>query len=104
MLVVAVIPLGPPILIPWFNGLWYRVPLSLADVNVGVLYILAWMSLGTYGIVLAGWASNKKNSMLGNPRASGQMDSFELCHGLRMAGANPWTRRHGPGGNIYSRG
>src|SRR5664279_2378054 len=62
LLVVAVIPLGPPILIPWFNGMWYRVPLSLADVNVGVLYILAWMSLGTYGIVLAGWASNNKYS------------------------------------------
>ena len=40
LLVVAVIPLGPPLLIPWFDGLWYRVPLGLADVNVGVLYIL----------------------------------------------------------------
>src|SRR5450432_1566382 len=85
LLVVAVIPLGPPILIPWFNGMWYRVPLSLADVNVGVLYILAWMSLGTYGIVLAGWASNNKYSMLGSLRATAQMVSYELSMGLTMA-------------------
>src|SRR5258708_17616818 len=85
LLVVAVIPLGPPILIPWFNGLWYRVPLALTDVNVGVLYILAWMSLGTYGIVLAGWSSNNKYSMLGSLRATAQMVSYELSMGLTMA-------------------
>jgi NADH-quinone oxidoreductase subunit H len=86
LLVVAVIPLGPPILIPWFDGLWYRVPLGLGgDVNVGVLFILAWMSLGTYGIVLAGWASNNKYSMLGSLRATAQMVSYELSMGLTMA-------------------
>ncbi len=85
ILVVAVIPLGPPILIPWFDGLWYRVPLGLADVNVGVMFILAWMSLGTYGIVLAGWSSNNKYSMLGALRASAQMVSYELSMGLTMA-------------------
>jgi len=85
ILVVAVIPLGPPILIPWFDGLWYRVPLGLADVNVGVLFILAWMSLGTYGVVLAGWSSNNKYSMLGAMRASAQMVSYELSMGLTMA-------------------
>jgi NADH-quinone oxidoreductase subunit H len=85
LLVVAVIPLGPPLLIPWFNGVWYRVPMGLADVNVGVLYLLAWMSLGTYGIVLAGWSSNNKYSMLGGLRASAQMVSYELSMGLTMA-------------------
>jgi NADH-quinone oxidoreductase subunit H len=85
LLVVAVIPIGPPLLIPWFNGVWYRVPLGLADVNVGVLYILAWMSLGTYGIVLAGWSSNNKYSMLGGLRASAQMVSYELSMGLTMS-------------------
>lgn len=85
ILVVAVIPLGPPILIPWFDGLWYRVPLHLIDVNVGVLFILAWLSLGTYGIVLAGWASNNKYSMLGGLRATAQMLSYELSMGTAMA-------------------
>ncbi len=85
LLVVAVIPLGPPLLIPWFDGQWYRVPLAISDVNVGVLYILAWMSLGTYGIVLAGWSSNNKYSMLGSLRASAQMVSYELSMGLTMA-------------------
>src|SRR5258708_7846778 len=85
LLVVAVIPLGPPLLIPWFDGQWYRVPLSISDVNVGVLYILAWISLGTYGIVLAGWSSNNKYSMLGSLRASAQMVSYELSMGLTMA-------------------
>ncbi len=85
LMVVAVIPIGPPLLIPWFDGLWYRVPLSLIDVNVGVLFILAFMSLGTYGIALAGWASNNKYAMLGAMRASAQMVSYELSMGLTMA-------------------
>jgi len=85
VLVVAVIPLGPPLLIPWFDGFWYHVPMAIADVNVGVLYMLAWMSLGTYGIVLAGWSSNNKYSMLGGLRASAQMISYELSMGLTMA-------------------
>src|SRR5712691_9688612 len=85
LLVVAVIPLGPSLVLPWFDGNWYRVPLVLANVNVGVLYILAWMSLGTYGIVLAGWSSNNKYSMLGSLRATAQMVSYELSMGLTMA-------------------
>jgi NADH-quinone oxidoreductase subunit H len=85
LLVVAVIPLGPPLLIPWFDGRWYRISLAMADINVGVLYMLAWMSLGTYGIVLAGWSSNNKYSMLGSLRASAQMVSYELSMGLTMA-------------------
>ncbi len=85
VMIVAVIPLGPPLLIPWFDGLWYRVPLGLADLNVGVLFILAFMSLGTYGIVLAGWSSANKYAMLGSLRASAQMVSYELSMGLTMA-------------------
>src|SRR5258706_246652 len=69
-----------------YLGLWHRVALGLGgDVNVGVLFILAWMSLGTYGIVLAGWSSNNKYSMLGAMRASAQMISYELSMGLTMA-------------------
>lgn len=85
LIVLAVIPLGPPLLVPWFDGLWYRVPLGLADPNVGILWILAITSLGTYGVVLAGWASNNKYAMLGGLRASAQMLSYELSLGLTMA-------------------
>jgi NADH-quinone oxidoreductase subunit H len=85
LIVIAVIPWGPDIVIPWFNGLWYRVPLGLADPNVGVLWVLAITSIGTYGVVLAGWASNNKYAMLGGLRATAQMLSYELSLGLTMA-------------------
>ncbi|MCC6894729.1 MAG: NADH-quinone oxidoreductase subunit NuoH [Anaerolineae bacterium] len=85
LVVLAVIPLGPDIMVPWFDGLWYQVPLGLSDPSVGVLYILGITSIGTYGIVLAGWASNNKYSMLGGLRASAQMISYELTLGLGMA-------------------
>ncbi|GEM_PF-867 len=85
LIVLAVIPLGPPIVIPWFDGNWYRVPLGLSDPGVGVLWLLAITSIGTYGVVLAGWASNNKYSMLGGMRASAQMVSYELSMGLTIA-------------------
>jgi NADH-quinone oxidoreductase subunit H len=85
LIVLAVIPLGPPIVLPWFDGNWYRVPLHVADLNVGVLWLLAITSIGTYGVVLAGWASSNKYSMLGGLRASAQMISYELSMGLMLA-------------------
>jgi len=85
LVVLAVIPLGPDLLIPWFDGKWYQVPLSLADPNVGVLWLLAITSIGTYGLVLAGWSSNNKYAMLGGLRAASQMVSYELSLGLTMA-------------------
>lgn len=84
LIVLAVIPLGPPIVLPWFDGNWYRVPLHLATPNVGVLWLLAVTSVGTYGVTLAGWASNNKYSMIGGLRASAQMISYELSLGLSM--------------------
>ena len=60
-------------------------PLGLADPNVGVLWLLAITSIGTYGVVLAGWASNNKYAMLGGLRATAQMLSYELSLGLTMA-------------------
>jgi NADH-quinone oxidoreductase subunit H len=85
LIVLAVIPLGPNLLIPWFDGFWYNVPLGLSDPNVGVLWLLAITSIGTYGVVLAGWASNNKYAMLGGLRATAQMLSYELSLGLTMA-------------------
>lgn len=85
IIVLAVVPFGPDLLVPWFDGLWYQVPLGLADVNVGVLWLLAITSIGTYGVVLAGWASNNKYAMLGGLRATAQMLSYELSLGLTMS-------------------
>ncbi|MCY4106251.1 MAG: NADH-quinone oxidoreductase subunit NuoH [Chloroflexi bacterium] len=85
LIVLAVVPLGPTIDIPWFDGKWYAVPMGLIDVNVGVLWLLAITSLGTYGVILAGWASNNKYAMLGGLRACAQMISYELSLGLSIA-------------------
>lgn len=89
MLLFGVIPVGPSIILPWFapslGDVWFRVPLGLADPNVGLLWLLAITSLGTYGVVLAGWASNNKYAMLGGLRASAQMVSYELSFGLALA-------------------
>jgi NADH-quinone oxidoreductase subunit H len=57
---------------------------QIADLNIGVLYILAITGLGVYGITLGGWASNSKYSLLGGVRASAQMISYELCLGLSV--------------------
>ncbi|MBC8098585.1 MAG: NADH-quinone oxidoreductase subunit NuoH, partial [Armatimonadetes bacterium] len=84
LIVMAVIPFGPTILMPWFDSTWYRIPLSIADPSVGVLWLLAITSIGTYGVALAGWASNNKYAMLGALRASAQMISYELSLGLAM--------------------
>lgn len=57
----------------------------IADVNVGVLYMLAISSLGVYGVVLAGYASNNKYSLMGGLRASAQLISYELAMGMSLA-------------------
>jgi NADH-quinone oxidoreductase subunit H len=61
------------------------VPLQVADVNVAVLVVFAITSMGVYGIVLAGWSSNSKYSLLGALRSSAQMISYELSFGLALA-------------------
>lgn len=86
----AVIPFGETI-----EVMGYKIPLQIAafydtsagkvvDLNVGVLYILALASVGVYGIVLAGWSSNSKYSLLGGLRSSAQMISYELAAGLAI--------------------
>ena len=77
LLTFAVIPFAAPLATKW--GV---VPMVVADLPVGFLYILAISSLGVYGIVLAGWASNNKYALLGGLRASAQMISYEIAMGL----------------------
>src|SRR5512136_767595 len=73
LVVFAVIPLGGTIHLGDV-----AIPLTIApDLNVGVLYVLAITSISVYGIVLAGWASNSKYSMLGSLRSSAQLISYE---------------------------
>src|SRR5438270_2446522 len=59
--------------------------LQVADVNVAILVIFAIASMGVYGIVLAGWSSNSKYSLLGSLRSSAQMISYELSYGMALA-------------------
>jgi NADH-quinone oxidoreductase subunit H len=85
LIIFAVLPWGPDVAIPWFNGEWYVIPLGIADINVAILWVLAVTSIATYGVVLAGWSSNNKYAMMGGLRASAQMISYELSLGLTMA-------------------
>ncbi len=62
------------------------IKLQIADVNIGILYILALASVGVYGITLSGWSSNNKYSLLGGMRSSAQMISYELSMGLSIIG------------------
>jgi NADH-quinone oxidoreductase subunit H len=69
----------------FFGLLPEPMPLQVADINVAVLVIFAVTSMGVYGIVLAGWASNSKYSLLGGLRSSAQMISYELAYGMALA-------------------
>src|SRR3954465_13065012 len=75
IITMAVVPFGSTLL---------GVPMVIADLNIGILWVFAISSLGVYGIVLAGWASNSKYSFLGGVRSSSQMISYELSLGLAV--------------------
>jgi NADH-quinone oxidoreductase subunit H len=79
----SVIPFGTEITLG--GRLNPPVKLQITDVNVAVLVIFAITSMGIYGIVLAGWSSNNKYSLLGGLRSSAQMISYELSYGLALA-------------------
>jgi len=69
-----------------FTVFGYTVTPFITDVNIGVLYILSITSLGIYGIILGGWASNSKYSLLGSLRSAAQMISYEVPLGLAIIG------------------
>ena len=78
-LALCVIPFGDTVTV--FGR---QVPLQVTDVNIAVLWILGTTSMGVYGIVLGGWASNSKYPLLGGLRSSAQMISYELAQGISL--------------------
>jgi len=82
--------LSPAIIVLAVLGSFAVVPfapgLQVADLNIGVLFFLAMSSLGAYGVILAGWASNNKYSLLGSLRAAAQVVSYEVFLGMAMLG------------------
>jgi NADH-quinone oxidoreductase subunit H len=81
---LAVMPAIITIAVVPFGSTLFGVPMVIADINVGILYVFAISSLGVYGIVMAGWASNSKYPFLGGVRSSSQMISYELSLALAV--------------------
>lgn len=79
LLTGAVIPWGPDLTIGE-----QIIPLQVADVNIGILFIMGVLSIGVYGIMIGGWASNNKFALFGAIRASSQMISYELAMGVSV--------------------
>jgi NADH-quinone oxidoreductase subunit H len=80
---MIVYPFGPTINIPFFNK---SIALVIARFDVALLYVLGITSVGVYGIMLAGWSSNSKYSLMGGLRSSAQLISYELSLGLSLIG------------------
>src|SRR5512136_1542172 len=81
LVITAVVPWGPDLTI-----FGYKLTLYIADINVGVLYIMSVASIAVYGIVLSGWSSNNKYAMMGGMRSTAQMISYEIALGLTFVG------------------
>ena len=81
LLTFAVIPFGMDT-----ELFGHQIKMVISDLNIGILFVFAVTSLGTYGIVLAGWSSGSKYSLLGGLRASAQMISYEVSYGLSIIG------------------
>jgi len=81
---MAMIPAITTLAVVPFGSTLFGVPMVIADINIGVLFVFAIASLGVYGIVIAGWSSNSKYPFLGGVRSSSQMISYELSLGLSV--------------------
>jgi NADH-quinone oxidoreductase subunit H len=86
IVIMTVIPFGQ-----YLNDAGEVVTLVLADLDIGILFILAVSSLGVYGVILAGWSANSKYPFLGGVRASAQMISYELAMGLSILPVFLWV-------------
>lgn len=75
----AVVPFGPVV-----HVFGKDIPLYLTDLNIGILYVLGLSSMGAYGIIMAGWASNSKYALLGGLRSASQVISYEIPMGLAV--------------------
>lgn len=79
LFIFVLIPIGPPVTI-----FGHQVNLQIADVNAGIVFLLAFSSLAIYGVVLAGWSSNNRYSLLGGLRGTAQLISYEVPMGLSL--------------------
>lgn len=82
LMALAVLPFGPKVDIPG----WGALTLYISDLNVGVLYLLGVGSLHVYGVILAGWSSGNKYSLLGALRGAAQLVSYEIVLGMSLVG------------------
>jgi NADH-quinone oxidoreductase subunit H len=92
VMLIAVIPLAAPlpvnfdVTLPLIGAVAYHglMPIQVADLPIGFVFVLAFSSLGVYGIALAGWSSNSKYSLIGGLRASAQLISYEVAMGMSL--------------------
>lgn len=85
MMTMMIVPIAPPIELQVLGEL-RTIPLGVTEIPVGILFYFAMTSVGVYGIVLAGWSSNSKYSLLGGIRSTAQLISYELAMGLALVG------------------
>ena len=82
--------LGPILVLTPAMGAWAVVPFApevvLSDINAGLLYVMAITSMGVYGVIIAGWASNSKDAFLGAMRSAAQIVSYEIAMGFALVG------------------
>jgi NADH-quinone oxidoreductase subunit H len=81
--VFVAVPFGDKLALPWIDR---EVTLYISDMNVGILYVLSVASLGVYGIIIGGWASNSKYPLLGGLRSTAQMISYEVALSFAIVG------------------